>query len=460
MRPVLQFLGAAQTVTGSKFLLRSGGQEVLVDCGLFQGIKELRQRNWDPMPIDPAKIDAVILTHAHLDHSGYLPRLVQQGFHGEVWCTPASRELLELLLPDSGHLQEEEAEYANFKGFTKHQPARPLYTEAEARSSLRRLRVLEYNREMEIVPGIRAKFHPSGHILGASFVELNFEKVRLVISGDIGGYHSDVMRPPVPIPPGVDYVVSESTYGGRSENHRPVEEQLSDVLKPVLERKGIVIIPAFAVGRTTILLYHLRRLQERGEIPDVPVFVDSPMATDAVEVYCKYGDEHNLRVDLLSSSQDCPIRARRTHFLRTPDESKQLNQHTGPAIIVSASGMATGGRVLHHLKQHLPNPKNLVLLVGYQAIGTRGRSLQDGVGELKMYGEMVPVRAAVATIRGFSAHGDQDEMLRWLRTASPRPKKIFLVHGEPEALRAMGSVITSQLNLGFHAPQYLEKVTL
>lgn len=459
-KPVLQFLGAAQTVTGSKFLLLAAGQEVLVECGLFQGLKELRQRNWSPLPVDPEKIDAVVLTHAHLDHSGWLPRLTKQGFRGAVWSTPATRELLELMLPDSGHLQEEEARFANKTGYSKHTPAEPLYTEEEARASLRQLKTLDYGRELEIAPGIRARFHPSGHILGAAFVEVTVDGSRIVLSGDVGGYDSEIMRGPAPLPAGVGHVVVESTYGGRSNDARPMEEQVRDHVRPVLERGGIVVIPAFAVGRTTILLYHLRKLQERREIPDAPVFVDSPMATDAVEIYCRYGDEHNLRVDLLKDGAQCPILTRRTHFVRTREESKELNRHAGPAIIISASGMATGGRVLHHLKHRLPDPRNLILLAGFQAIGTRGRALLDGVREVKMHGELVPVRAKVASVRGLSAHGDADDLIRWLRTAKTKPKAVHLVHGEPEAIRAMAERVRGELGMNVHAPQYLEKTTL
>ena len=303
--PTLQFLGAAQSVTGSKYLLRANGHEVLIDCGLFQGKKKLRKRNWNDLPIDPAKVDAVLLTHAHIDHTGSLPRLVRQGYKGRVICTPASHELLEVMLPDSGRIQEHDAEYANRKGYSKHRPALPLYTEEDARRALRLIKAVDYRKEIEVAPGIHATFHPSGHILGAAFIELAFEGRRVVFSGDIGSYDRIVMDAPDDIPANIDYVLTESTYGGRSQSSPPVQDQLRNEIKPVLERKGIVIIPAFAVGRTTLLLYHLKQLQMRGEIADVPVYVDSPMATDATTIYCKYGDEHNLKVDLLRSSDPC-----------------------------------------------------------------------------------------------------------------------------------------------------------
>ena len=460
LKHTLQFLGAAGCVTGSKFLLESNGRRVLVECGLFQGRKELRRRNWEDLPVDPSTIDAVILTHAHLDHSGYLPRLARQGFRGPVYCTPATRELLGLVLPDSGHIQEEDARYANRKRFSKHRPALPLYTKRDALSSLRLVRTVSYGEKKEVARGIRATFHPSGHILGAAFIELNVGGKRLVISGDVGSYEREVMRGPADLPPNTDVVLAESTYGGRAEDTRPVRDQLRDHIIPVLKRKGVVVIPAFAIGRTTLLLYHLRLLQESGEIPVAPVFVNSPMATSAVKIYCRYGNEHNLRVDLLKSSRHCPITARRTHFVRSIRESKELSRHSGPAIIISASGMASGGRVLHHLKNRLPRKGNLVLLAGYQAIGTRGRALLEGADHVKIHGRQVPVRAKVASIRGLSAHGDGDDVIRWLSTAQPKPRRTVLVHGEPKALAAMGRRVAKELGCRHHTPKYLEKINL
>lgn len=460
MNPALQFLGAAQTVTGSKFMILSGGQEVLVDCGLFQGHKELRQRNWNPMPLDPAKIDAVVLTHAHIDHTGYLPRLAAQGFRGPVFCTPATKELLELVLPDSGHLQEEEARFASKMGYSKHADPKPLYTKEEALRCLQLLQTLDYGREAEIAKGIRVRLHPTGHILGAAFVEAVTGGRRVVLSGDVGGYDNPVMRDPAPVPPETDYIVAESTYGGRKTDARPIGEQIDAAVSRTLEARGIVVVPAFAIGRSTLILYHLRKLQEAGRIPDVPVYLDSPMATDAAEIYCRYGREHNLKIDMLKSSKDCPLRARRTHMVRSRDESKRLNELKGPAVVIAASGMATGGRILHHLARRLPDPANLVLLVGFQAAGTRGRSLLEGAKFLKIHGEQVPVRAKVTAINGLSAHGDSDDMIRWIGTAGKRPKKVFLAHGEPEALKAMSQRVSAELGLPNHAPAYMEKVEL
>jgi len=456
----LQFLGAAQCVTGSKFLVSSNGSRLLVDCGLFQGKKELRLRNWNPMPVSPRQIDAVVLTHGHIDHCGYLPRLMQQGFHGPVFTSEATAALLELLLPDSGHLHEEEARYANRKGYSKHKPALPLYTAAEGEQALKLVRTLAYDQSREVVPGFLARLHSAGHILGSASVELNAGGVRVLFSGDLGGYDREVMSPPEPVPEGMDYVLVESTYGGRSQNHRPVRDQLRDHLRPLLERTGVAVIPAFAVGRTTLVLYHLRKLMNEGQIPDVPVFVDSPMATDAVQIYCRFSGEHNLRVDLLNDSSSCPINTPTIHMVRTVEQSKALNHLKGPAVIISASGMATGGRVVHHLKRRLPHKENLVLLVGYQANGTRGRLLLEGAKELKMFGQLVPVRAKIASIQGLSAHGDADDVMRWLSTSPRPPRRTFLVHGEEQSLREIARRVGDELGFPHHTPDYLETVAL
>ncbi|MFC1521151.1 MBL fold metallo-hydrolase RNA specificity domain-containing protein [Elusimicrobiota bacterium] len=456
----LQFLGATETVTGSKFLLNVNGQNVLFDCGMFQGLKDLRRKNWEVLPVSPRKIDAVVLTHAHLDHSGYLPRLIKQGFSGSVHCSQATAELLTLLLPDSGHLQEEEAAYANKKGYSKHSPALPLYTEEEAREALQYIRPLDYERIHKITKGIQIRMHPTGHILGAASIEVLFENKRLVISGDVGSFGHDVMRQPALIPPKTDYVVTESTYGGRVVDNRPVEDQLKENILPVLEKRGVVVIPAFAVGRTAMVLYYLRKLQDKREIPSVPVYVDSPMATNAVEIYCRHPNEHNLRKGALSEICDHSMSALNTRFVRSVEQSKRLNESPGPAIIISASGMITGGRILHHLKNRLPNKRNLVLLVGYQAVGTRGRALKDGAKKLRMLGQTVPVRAKVGSIKGFSSHGDSDDIIRWLKTAKPKPKKVFLVHGESDELKAMASRVNKELKCKYLIPKYLQSVDL
>lgn len=460
MSPSIQFLGAARSVTGSKFLFKTATHEALIECGLFQGLKELRQRNWEPLPMDPAKVDGALLTHAHIDHSGGLPRLIKQGYKGPVYCTPASADLLGLLLPDSGYLQEEEARYANKEGFSKHAPALPLYTREDGEAALKSLRPVDYGKPIQIAPGMEAVFHPSGHILGAAFVELRAEGKRVVFSGDIGGYSSQVMRAPAPLPDGLDAVLVESTYGGRKQDHRPIEDQLAEKMAPCLKRGGVVVIPAFAVGRTTVVLYHLRKLQESGRLPRCPVIVDSPMATDAVEIYCKYGHEHNLKVDMLKNSKDCPIRTQTTRLVKKADDSKKLNSEKGPLIIISASGMATSGRITHHLKNRLPDPNNLILLVGFQAAGTRGRQLLEGKKFVKIHGQEVGVRAEVAAVNGLSAHGDSDDIIRWLGSAKVPPKKVFLVHGEDEGLGAMSKRVGSELKLPWHIPDYMETQVL
>ncbi|MFA5138470.1 MAG: MBL fold metallo-hydrolase [Elusimicrobiota bacterium] len=452
----VQFLGGAGTVTGSKLLVSSAGAQTLVDCGLFQGIKELRLRNREPIPVEASRLSAVVLTHAHIDHSGFLPRLVKQGFSGPVYCTPASLELLKILLPDAGHLQEEEARYANKEGFSKHSPALPLYTLQDARDCLRLLKPLDYGTEAALGAGMTAKLQPSGHILGSGSVEMALGGHKLLVSGDLGGYDCAVMRPPAPIPPGMDHIVVECTYGGRVQDPTPIPDQLVRHIRPVLDRKGVVVIPAFAVGRTTVLLYHLRRLEASGRLPEVPVFVDSPMATDAVEIYRRFAHEHNIGADVLEGS----IRLRQTRLVRSSEESKGLNRMDGPAIILSASGMATGGRILHHLKNRLPDANNLVLLAGYQAEGTRGRSLQEGAAVVKIHGEEVPVRARVATVNGISAHGDSNELLRWLSTCPRPPKRLFLAHGEASQLKALADKVKRELGWACHIPSHLERIEL
>ncbi|MFH2204920.1 MAG: MBL fold metallo-hydrolase [Elusimicrobiota bacterium] len=456
----IQFLGAAETVTGSKFLLDTGTSQVLIDCGLFQGPKDIRRRNWAPLPINASEVDAVVLTHAHIDHCGAIPRLIQQGYPGKIYCTPATKELLGLLLPDSGHLQEEEAKYANKKGYSNHVPALPLYTKADAEYALSRLECLDYGQEFEVAAGIRVRFHVGGHILGSAFAEILFEGKRLVASGDLGSYDRVVMRGPADMPSDVDYILAESTYGGRSSDSRPVAEQLREHIAPVLERGGVVVIPAFAVGRTTLVLYHIRKLQDEGLLSDVPVYIDSPMATSATKLYCRFGDEHNLKLSLLKDSGKCQILAKQTHLVRKVEDSKRLNAAAGPMIIISASGMVTGGRILHHLSNRLPEKKNLVLLVGYQAFGTRGRALLEGAKKLKLFGRRVTIRAKVAAINGLSAHGDSDDVIRWLGTLKKKPKKVFLVHGEPEGLKAMAERVQAELKFPFHIPTYLQKVLL
>lgn len=459
MRPRITFLGAARTVTGSKYLLEWRGRRVLFEAGLFQGLKELRLRNWARFPVPATSLDAVVITHAHVDHSGYLPRLVRQGFAARVFCTPATRKLLEIVLPDAGHLQEEEAKYANRKGYSKHRPALPLFTRLDGEKAARLATPRPYRRWFEVVPGLWVRFHPAGHILGSSFVEARAGRWRLVFSGDLGGYGRPVMSDPSSLPPAPGHVLVETTYGGRVEEREPVERQFARAVGPALERGGVVVIPAFAIGRTTLVLYHLRRLMDRGRLPDVPVHVDSPMAVDAVELYCRFGDDPNLRPGSLLDQRACPARPHRLELVRTPERSRELNDLGGPRIIISASGMATGGRVLHHLAHRLPDPRNLVLLVGYQAEGTRGRRLLEGEDRIKIHGRFVPVRAEVRAVHGLSAHGGEDDVLRWLKTAKTRPRRVFLVHGEPPSIAAFARRLRAW-GWTFTVPRYGQRFEL
>ncbi|QSX77779.1 MBL fold metallo-hydrolase RNA specificity domain-containing protein [Agrilutibacter solisilvae] len=449
----LTFLGANATVTGSRYLVDAGSHRVLVDCGLFQGYKALRLRNWAPFPVDPASIDAVILTHAHLDHSGYLPRLISAGFSGAVWCTDATRDLCGVLLPDSGHLLEEEAGYANRKGTSRHHPAEPLYTEEDARRALRVFRPVPFDQAFEPVPGLVATLRPQGHILGASAVSLAFGETRITFSGDIGRPCDPVMRAPAPIWES-DWLVVESTYGNRQHLPMAFEQELKEALGRVLARGGVAVIPAFAVGRAQLLLHMIAQLQARGEIPEVPVYLNSPMAADVTGLYQRYRDQHRLSGGQLQAMQ------RVTRIVNTVEQSKALNRRRGPMIIVAASGMATGGRVLHHLIAFAPDHRNGILLSGFQAGGTRGAALARGETALRIFGQDVPVRAEVVQLGSASAHADADEVIAWLRTAPRSPRGVFVTHGEPDAADALRLRIERELQWPAHVPEYGQCVDL
>lgn len=447
MTAQLTFLGAAATVTGSRYLLKTEGHRYLVDCGLFQGGRHLDDLNWLPFPTPPGEIDAVLITHAHIDHTGYLPRLVQQGYRGPIYATEATCALLELLLPDSAYLQEQEAVYANKKGYSRYKPALPLYTVADAQAALHQLQPVSFHTPLHL-NGLRVTWRPAGHMLGSASLEAQLATdadVRTVVfSGDLGRYDEEVMTAPWPIP-NADYLLVESTYGGRLHSDDPIEDVLADVINGVAARGGVLLIPAFAVGRTQEVLYYIRKVQDQGTVPDIPVYIDSPMAVDASHIYCQFGDDHNLDVNLLMDHQRCPLRCRDTHFVRAVEESKELNTLAGPAIILSASGMCTGGRILHHLKWRLPDARNTVLFVGYQAEGTRGRALLDGAEKLRIHGEDVPVRAQIASIDALSAHGDQNDLLRWLSNFHNPPGKTFIIHGEPASSSALQKEIETRL---------------
>ena len=449
----LQFLGANATVTGSRYLVEAGRFRILVDCGLFQGYKPLRLRNWAPFPIDPAAIDAVILTHAHLDHSGYLPRLMRLGFKGRVWCTHATKGLCGILLPDSGRLLEEEAGYANRAGTSKHHPAEPLYSEHDASQSLRQVHGVFFDEAFEPVPGVRASMRLQGHILGAAAVTLEYQGVRITFSGDIGRPHDPVMLAPAP-PADSDWIVTESTYGDRAHPPGTLEQELGEVLRRVAIRGGVVVIPAFAVGRAQLLLHIIAQLQGSGQAPVVPVYLNSPMASGVTELYRVHPDLHRI------GGADLDALERMTKVVTSVEASKALNRRKGPMVIVSASGMATGGRVLHHLIAFAPDPRNAIVLCGFQAGGTRGAAIAAGASTVRVYGQDVPIRAEVVQLAAASAHADASEILDWLRSAPRQPRGVFVTHGEPDAADALRVRIQRELGWTSHVPEYLERVEL
>ncbi|MGH7888781.1 MAG: MBL fold metallo-hydrolase RNA specificity domain-containing protein [Candidatus Binatia bacterium] len=460
--PTLQFLGAAGGVTGSKFLLSINSDQVLIDCGLFQGLKELRQRNWAPVPIDLARLRAVILTHAHIDHSGYLPRVVAKGFKGPVYATPGTCDLLRVMLPDAAHLQGEEARYANRKGYSKHTPALPLYTIEDAEQTLRLLRPTRNGDAVKIAKGVFLEFGRVGHILGAGSARISFEvngkKKALLDSGDLGRYDRPILKDPEPAGT-ADWLLIESTYGNRIHPQESVAE-LRNLIKETAAERRCLVIPAFAIGRTQDLVYTIRQMEDAGEIPSIPVYVDSPRGIEATEIYSRHTEEHDFEMAQLSNHKRNPLRSRRMIVAKTAEQSKAINNMKGPLIIISASGMATGGRVLHHLKHRLPHDDTTVLLAGYQAEGTRGRSLQDGAKEIKMLGEVIPVRAKVKVLDGFSAHADQGEILRWLGTFPKAPKITYIVHGESAGANALAEVIRQRLKWNVEIAKFQQKVTL
>jgi metallo-beta-lactamase family protein len=450
----LNFWGAAGTVTGSKYLVTTGSRRVLVDCGLFQGLKELRLRNRTPFPVEPASIDAVVLTHAHLDHTGYLPLLVRNGFRGPVYCTEATRHLSEILLPDSGHLQEEEAAFANREGYSRHRPALPLYTRDDAVQSLERFAPIPYEEEVELGGGVSVRLHPAGHILGAATVRLRAEGTSVLFSGDLGRPNDPILRPPAPAE-SADYLVVESTYGDRRHAAVDPAESLAEVVTRTAARGGSVVIPAFAVGRTQTLLYLVRHLKEEGRIPDLPVFLDSPMAGAATRVFREHGAAESL-LDQAEVDAVCDA----AKVVETVQESKRIDRGAFPRIIISASGMATGGRVLHHLKVFAPDPRNTILFTGYQALGTRGGDMVRGAEEVKIHGAYVPVRAEVASLDNVSGHADYAEILEWLRTVPAAPRRTFITHGEPAAADALRRRIEEELSWSCRIPEHGEQAEL
>lgn len=460
----LTFLGATGCVTGSRYLLEVHGRRILVDAGLFQGLKSLRQRNWEPFPVDASTLDTVILTHAHIDHTGFLPRLVRDGFSGATLVTPPTGRLLQVLLPDAAHLQEEEARFANKVGSTRHTPALPLFTVKDARAALASLAPVPFGTPYTLGPGLQFTFHRQGHILGAAAVAVRFkaaggEHRTVVFSGDVGRYDAPILWPPEPFQ-GADYLVLESTYGDRLHEPSDPKEHLAEVINDTARRGGITLIPAFAVDRAQQMLYYLHELLDEELIPQMPLFLDSPMANQATAAYRQFAREHDVEMKGMLRQGVDPLSPRGLTLVRSRLESQRINEVTGPAVIISASGMATGGRVLHHLKHRLGNPANTVLFVGYQAAGTRGRTLVDGEPEVKIFGEMVPVRARVAQIHALSAHADADELIIWAGRSERPPRNTFITHGEPPAAQALASRVGSQLGWPCTIPAMEDRIEL
>jgi metallo-beta-lactamase family protein len=457
----LTFLGAAGTVTGSKHLLDLGDHRVLVDCGLFQGLKELRQRNWAALPFDAARLDAVVLTHAHLDHCGYLPRLVAQGFKGRIFCTAGTRDLCTLILPDSAHIQEEDARRANRHGYSRHAPALPLYTSLDAARALTRLQPVGYDRPVPVVPGVDVDFVNAGHLLGSAYARLHIGGKTLVFGGDLGRYGRPVLPDPSPVA-AADVLLVESTYGDRV--HPPDDDgaALAAIINDGVKRGGKIIVPSFAVGRTEEVIYWLQRLEEQKRIPILPVYVDSPMAAGALQFYHERIDEldPDLNHGEKGHRQVCAFCTARMTVVDTVEQSKAIMKSPGAAIIIAASGMATGGRVLHHLVATLPDSRNTVMFVGYQAAGTRGRLLCDGVKQIKMIGQIVKVAAKIERLDSMSAHADAGEILRWLKGFTQPPKMTYIVHGEPAAAEALEKKIQAELKWPTHIAKHLERVEL
>jgi metallo-beta-lactamase family protein len=458
--PTLTFLGAAGTVTGSKHLLDLGDHRVLIDCGLFQGLKELRLRNWAALPIDAAKIDAVVLTHAHLDHCGYLPRLVAQGFKGRIFCTPGTRDLCTLVLPDSAKIQEEDARRANRKGYTKHTPALPLYTSLDAARTLTRLQPVGYERPVPIAPGIDVEFVNAGHLLGSAYARMHIGGRTILFGGDLGRYGRPILPDPRPVT-NADVLLVESTYGDRV--HGPNEDaRLAAIIDDCVAKGGKLIIPAFAIGRTEEVIYWIKRLEEQQRIPVLPVYVDSPMAAGALQFYTERIDELDPDLNHANAGQRevSAFYTSRMTIVETVEQSKAIMASPAPAIVIAASGMATGGRVLHHLAAALPDARNTVMFVGYQSAGTRGRLLCDGAKQIKMLGQIVNVHATIERLDSMSAHADTNEIMRWLKNFTQPPQMTFIVHGEPPAAEALEQRIRSELKWPTHVAKHLERVDL
>lgn len=458
----VKFLGGAGTVTGSRFLLEAGGFKLLVDCGLFQGLKDYRLRNWDSFPTDPSDVDMVLLTHAHIDHSGYLPKFVKEGFKGQIVCTEPTLELVKILLLDAGKLQEEEAKFAARKGYSKHKKPLPLFTQKDAESVFPLLKPIPFDEELKLNDSISLTAYNAGHILGAAILKLKIkgdnQEKKIIFSGDLGRYKDPILNPPAEIPFG-DVVFLESTYGDRTNESENLDKQLAQIIRTTYQNGGVSLIPSFAVGRTQMILYYLHRLKEKGFIPDIPIYLDSPMAIDVTGLYKKFSRYHHLGPSLEDREAN-PFLHKNLHYYRDQEASMSLNHLEGNAIIISASGMATGGRILHHLYHRLPNENDSVIFVGYQPEGTRGRKILDGDKICRIYGIDVAVKANIHFIDGLSAHADQTELIQWCEHFISKPKITFLVHGEKQASEKLAGILKDKFEWNTICPQYLESFEL
>jgi metallo-beta-lactamase family protein len=449
----IKFLGAASTVTGSKYLVTTSKHKYLVDCGLFQGLKALRQRNWQESDFLADEIDAVFVTHGHIDHTGYIPRLIKNGFSGPIYCSPGTFELAKILLPDSGHLQEEEARYANKKGYSKHNPALPFYTREEAEAALKYFQPIPFHQTEKIFDDAKITLSRAGHILGASCILLEAQNKKIIFSGDVGRYNDIIMRPPEPLP-NADYLVIESTYGDRDHKDEDVLDRMAQIINDTEKKGGVIVIPSFAVGRTQHILYLVHQLKQAGRISDIKTFLDSPMAIDATDLYCEYHDEHRL------SAKTCGLMCKAATLTKTTEESRAINEMPGSKIIISASGMASGGRVLHHLAHYITDPKNVIVLVGFQAAGTRGRELLEGATQIKIFGEYHVVNATIENIAGLSAHADRRELVRWLNESKLTNPKVFVTHGEQQAATAFSETLKETFHWHVDVPKDGEEYDL
>lgn len=465
MTAKLSFFGATGTVTGSRHMLEIDDKKMLIDCGLFQGLKKTRIRNWEPFPIPPADLDIILLTHAHIDHSGYIPRFCKEGFSGKIYCTHATHELSKIMLMDSGHLQEEDAKWANKKHFSKHTPAMPLYTQQDAEKSLKQFESFHYGEDIHITDNVRVKFKDAGHILGSSFVDIKIKEdnktKKIFFSGDLGSPLRPILHDPVQAYE-VDYLILESTYGDRlhTDSHSSRDQELARVINDSVKRGGMLIIPSFAVERSQELLYYIRVLEQKNEIPSVPVYLDSPMAINSTKVFEKMTSLYDFQAKLELLDNKKILSPKQITYTKDVNDSKALADVKGPAIIISASGMLQGGRILHHLQQRLSKPENTVLFVGYQAEGTRGRSLLEGKKEVKIHGQKISVNAKIENISGFSGHADYNEIIAWLMGFNRPPKKTFIVHGEPDASKALSEKIKSKFGWDTVIPEFEQSFEL